>query len=62
MIKKGKQSVTKVPWKMSFTKILWTNQCLKGTEKGRRNMSAWFGRIVFPFILGYGFYQLLKPG
>ena len=30
MIKKGKQSVTKQleSWKMSFTKILWTNQCL----------------------------------
>ena len=32
MIKKGKQSVTKQleneNWKMSFIKILWTNQCL----------------------------------
>ena len=79
---------------MSFTKILWTNQCLifqrfavtiteakefqtvkvkfqevlkleenyQGDRKEKRIMSAWFGRIVFPFILGYGFYQLLKPG
>ena len=48
------------------SKKFWSlKKIIKGTEKKEeenRIMSAWFGRIVFPFILGYGFYQLLKPG
>ena len=49
--------------KVKLLELLKLEENSQGNWKERRrNMSAWFGRIVFPFILGYGFYQLLKPG
>ena len=50
--------------KVKVSEVLKLEENCQGKRKERRKrtMSAWFGRIVFPFILGYGFYQLLKPG